>query len=271
MESELLSLKWNNHRTTFLHVIGTLRSKASYTDVTLACDGKFYPVHKLVLSTCSEYFGAIFERTPCKSPVIVLKDIECKNLEFLLDYMYIGEVNVRQNELAALIKAAECLKIKGLAVPDEEPSVNTFPKNIRSDSQRESSPPAKRRRNVQSGSELEGKRESSETSNNTGLEKGPSKDLGECPLDDGISPIKLEPLDDAEVSNFITNSNSTGVNNEKISDEGGGGGCESSKEDSTTDIKEFFNAKVESEESVHMGEYSSSEFAGPSGVQNVSD
>ncbi|KAB7505306.1 Longitudinals lacking protein-like [Armadillidium nasatum] len=123
MESELLSLKWNNHRTTFLHVIGTLRSKASYTDATLACDGKFYPVHKLVLSTCSEYFGAIFERTPCKSPVIVLKDIECKNLEFLLDYMYIGEVNVRQNELAALIKAAECLKIKGLAVPDEEPSV----------------------------------------------------------------------------------------------------------------------------------------------------
>lgn len=105
--------------------------QGNYTDVTLACDGKFYPVHKLVLSTCSEYFSDIFDRTPCKNPVVVLKDIQCQDLEFLLDYMYIGEVNVRQNDLASLIKAAECLRIKGLAVPDDDgskpqtPSVNT--------------------------------------------------------------------------------------------------------------------------------------------------
>lgn len=36
--------------------------------------------------------------------------------------MYIGEVNVRQNDLASLIKAAECLRIKGLAVPDDDGS-----------------------------------------------------------------------------------------------------------------------------------------------------
>lgn len=90
--------------------------------MTLACDGKFYPVHKLVLSTCSEYFSDIFDRTPCKNPVVVLKDIQCQDLEFLLDYMYIGEVNVRQNDLASLIKAAECLRIKGLAVPDDDGS-----------------------------------------------------------------------------------------------------------------------------------------------------
>lgn len=96
--------------------------QGNYTDVTLACDGKFYPVHKLVLSTCSEYFSDIFDRTPCKNPVVVLKDIQCQDLEFLLDYMYIGEVNVRQNDLASLIKAAECLRIKGLAVPDDDGS-----------------------------------------------------------------------------------------------------------------------------------------------------
>ena len=36
--------------------------------------------------------------------------------------MYVGEVNVVQEKLSGLIKAAECLRIKGLAVPDEEPS-----------------------------------------------------------------------------------------------------------------------------------------------------
>ncbi|XP_037794032.1 protein tramtrack, beta isoform-like isoform X2 [Penaeus monodon] len=121
MEAEVLALKWNNHQSIFYHIISGLRTKGSYTDVTLACEGKFYPVHKLVLSTCSEYFSDIFDRTPCKNPVVVLKDIQCRDLEFLLDYMYIGEVNVRQNELSSLIKAAECLRVKGLAVPDEEP------------------------------------------------------------------------------------------------------------------------------------------------------
>ena len=125
--------------------------------MTLACDGKFYPVHKLVLSTCSEYFSDIFDRTPCKNPVIVLKDIQCQDLEFLLDYMYIGEVNVRQNDLASLIKAAECLRIKGLAVPDDDGSkpqttaVNTSSSASRqqpsdSHSRDYTSPAAKRRR-----------------------------------------------------------------------------------------------------------------------------
>ncbi|CAL4062494.1 unnamed protein product [Meganyctiphanes norvegica] len=146
---ELLSLKWNNHRSTFLHILTILRDKQAYTDVTLACDGKFYNVHKLVLSTCSDYFSAMFDKTDktCKSPIIVLKDIKCEDLEALLDYMYLGEVNVRQCDLASLIKSAECLRIKGLAVPDDEP-----PKKVpnRTESNRRDnvsgSPPPKRKR-----------------------------------------------------------------------------------------------------------------------------
>ncbi|KAK8375802.1 hypothetical protein O3P69_008509 [Scylla paramamosain] len=121
MDGGLLSLKWNNHRSTFLHVLSTVRHKESYCDVTIACDGKFYPVHKLVLSTCSEYFEQMFERTNCRHPIIVLKDIRKEDLEALLNYMYVGEVNVLQNNLSGLIKAAEGLRIKGLAVPDESP------------------------------------------------------------------------------------------------------------------------------------------------------
>ncbi len=93
--------------------------------MTLACEGKFYPVHKLVLSTCSEYFESMFEHTPCKHPIIVLKDIKSDEMESLLSYMYAGVVNVAQTDLARLIKAAELLKVKGLAVPDEPPPEET--------------------------------------------------------------------------------------------------------------------------------------------------
>ncbi|XP_047491965.1 broad-complex core protein isoforms 1/2/3/4/5-like isoform X2 [Penaeus chinensis] len=121
MGDGMLSLSWNNHKATFCHILSTLREKERYTDVTLACEGKFYPVHKLVLSTCSEYFENMFEHTPCKHPIIVLKDVKPDELEALLSYMYAGVVNVAQNDLARLIKAAELLQIKGLAVPDEPP------------------------------------------------------------------------------------------------------------------------------------------------------
>ncbi|KAK3869674.1 hypothetical protein Pcinc_025036 [Petrolisthes cinctipes] len=122
MADGLLSLSWNNHKATFCHILSTLRDKERYTDVTLACDGKFYPVHKLVLSTCSEYFENMFEHTPCKHPIVVLKDIKSDEVESLLSYMYAGVVNVAQNDLARLIKAAETLQVKGLAVPDEPPA-----------------------------------------------------------------------------------------------------------------------------------------------------
>lgn len=124
-----------------------------YTDATLACDGKFYPVHKLVLSTCSEYFEKIFEHTPCKHPVIVLKDIKADALEALLNYMYAGYVNVAQNDLARLIKAAETLSIKGLAVPDEPPQGEENKSNqSRSGREERSSPQPKRRRREENGS-----------------------------------------------------------------------------------------------------------------------
>ncbi|KAK8375696.1 hypothetical protein O3P69_008461 [Scylla paramamosain] len=153
MGDGMLSLYWNNHRATFCHILATLREKERYTDATLACDGKFYPVHKLVLSTCSEYFEKIFEHTPCKHPVIVLKDIKADALEALLNYMYAGYVNVAQNDLARLIKAAETLSIKGLAVPDEPPPGEDNKSNqSRSGREERTSPQPKRRRREENAS-----------------------------------------------------------------------------------------------------------------------
>ena len=61
----------------------------------------------------------MFCKTPHKHPIVYLKDVPGKDLEALLDFMYKGEVNVPQTDLASLIKTAEGLQIKGLAVPDD--------------------------------------------------------------------------------------------------------------------------------------------------------
>lgn len=84
-------------------------------------------MHRLVVSGCSEYFRAILEHTPCRHPAVVLQDLLPRHLEALLSYMYLGQVSVPQDQLGGLIKAAECLAIKGLAVPDEATPTPTPP------------------------------------------------------------------------------------------------------------------------------------------------
>lgn len=120
VDGDLLALQWMEHSQIFCRAIGSLRGKSGYTDATLACEGQFYPVHKFVLSTCSDYFNAIFEWTPCLNPVVVLNNVSCKELEAILDFMYIGEVNVLETQIQGIIHAAECLRIRGLSMVDDD-------------------------------------------------------------------------------------------------------------------------------------------------------
>jgi len=50
-----------------------------------------------------------------KHPIFILKDVKYQELRAMMDYMYRGEVNISQDQLAALLKAAESLQIKGLS------------------------------------------------------------------------------------------------------------------------------------------------------------
>lgn len=50
-----------------------------------------------------------------KHPIFILKDVKYQELRAMMDYMYRGEVNISQDQLTALLKAAESLQIKGLS------------------------------------------------------------------------------------------------------------------------------------------------------------
>ena len=74
-----------------------------------------------MLSTCSDYFLNIFEYTPCVNPVIVINNVSCSDLESLLDFMYLGETNVRESDIQSVMKTAECLRIRGLSIFEADP------------------------------------------------------------------------------------------------------------------------------------------------------
>lgn len=173
MDQGMLSLKWENHKNTFVEVLSNIREKESYCDATIACDNRFYNVHKLVLSSCSEYLREMFDNVKSFSsnnmyPVIILQNVKFKYLEALLDYMYQGEVNVLQGDLPALIKTAECLRIRGLAVPDDEPKQNDTSKRVRESEMNVDAKRQRRRENQQENrSHLEISKEKSYTESNT--------------------------------------------------------------------------------------------------------
>ncbi|XP_068221262.1 protein bric-a-brac 1-like isoform X8 [Palaemon carinicauda] len=118
MNQDQFLLKWNNHQNNFVEVFSYLRTQDAFVDVTLACDGKSFSAHKVVLSACSPYFQTLFQTNPCKHPIVFLKDVKGQELEALIEFIYKGEVSVSQSELGSLISTAENLKIKGLAEPD---------------------------------------------------------------------------------------------------------------------------------------------------------
>lgn len=50
----------------------------------------------------------------CKHPIVILKDVNYRDLSAMLHFMYQGEVNIKQEDIASFLKVAEILKIKGL-------------------------------------------------------------------------------------------------------------------------------------------------------------
>ena len=118
-------LRWNNHRSNLLNMFDELLQNQILTDVTLVCEGGS-PIkcHKMVLVACSPYFHNVFMDLPCKHPVVVLKDVKYNEIKAILEYMYRGEVNVAQDQLAALLKVAEALKVKGLVEENRSSSTN---------------------------------------------------------------------------------------------------------------------------------------------------
>ncbi|CAL8135098.1 unnamed protein product [Orchesella dallaii] len=116
MEDEnQFNVRWNDHTTVLLQSITKKLEQNEFTDVVLACEGQSLQCHRLILSACSPYFEKMLAETNIPNMVIFLKDTKFWELEALVNFMYRGEITVTQEKLAELCRAAEQLKVRGLA------------------------------------------------------------------------------------------------------------------------------------------------------------
>jgi len=114
MSSEKFCLRWNDFETNISLAFRELREEKDFFDVTLACDDSQVQAHKVILSACSPFFRNVLRRNPHQHPLLYLKGVKYKELLSVLNFMYMGEVNVAQEELNSFLSVAEDLRVKGL-------------------------------------------------------------------------------------------------------------------------------------------------------------
>ena len=99
-----------------------------FTDVTLVSnDNKKIQAHKLILSVGSEYFRDILSDKSHQHPMLCLDGVFSDDLEWIIQYLYTGEVSVPQSSLQKFLNIANKLKCFGLIEVDHH-GTEIYPK-----------------------------------------------------------------------------------------------------------------------------------------------
>ena len=107
--SSQLCFQWHHHQKSVIDLLDQLWEKQELVDVTLAADGHFIRVHKIVLCASSDYFQVFHSSglsKKCylillylqdiltdkdhedKHAIVILKDVEFADLQALVHYLY---------------------------------------------------------------------------------------------------------------------------------------------------------------------------------------
>ena len=113
--SDKFALKWNDFQANWNNSLSELRKETDFADVTLISEDKVkFSAHKLILTSCSNMFKFILKENTHANPLLYIGGVSSKNMGFILDYIYHGEVNIYQEHLDSFLESAQKLEIAGL-------------------------------------------------------------------------------------------------------------------------------------------------------------
>ena len=106
-----LCLQWNDFKQNISATFENLRKQPDFTDVSLACeDGQMVEAHRIILVASSPVFQSMLRRSNHNRPLIYLRGISSEDLNAIVDFVYFGETNVREENLNSFLAVAEELQ-----------------------------------------------------------------------------------------------------------------------------------------------------------------
>ena len=120
--------------------IGEIKGQAEFTDVTLVTgDGHQMEVHRMILSAFSPVLRTMFGQKSSQATLLFLRGVSSKCLAAIVDFMYVGEVNILEEDLTEFLAVAEDLQVKGLT-SDEALSTTGAPQKLEEADKKETKP-----------------------------------------------------------------------------------------------------------------------------------
>jgi len=128
MECESYNLNWAEFDTYTSKTFRDLLSSQDFTDVTLVCDDEeVIRAHKVILSACSPFFCRILKKNDHKNPLVYLSDVNLNELKAIVNFMYLGQTNIEQENLQRFLKIAAKFQVRGLTDNKKEESSEGTP------------------------------------------------------------------------------------------------------------------------------------------------
>ena len=118
--SEKVCLEWSDFKENTTSSFKELREDKEFTDVTLAFeDGQQLEAHKVVLASSSPFFMELLKKNRHPHPLIYMRGLRSQDFRAIMDFLYLGEANVLQDNLDSFLALAEELILKGLSEGSE--------------------------------------------------------------------------------------------------------------------------------------------------------
>lgn len=109
------------HSAQILSSINLLRKRGLFCDAVLNVDNRDFPIHRVILAACSDYFAAMFTNGLSESydveKKIKIKGLSAETMEILLDFIYTENLKVSVTNVQALLPAACLLQLNGKSNP----------------------------------------------------------------------------------------------------------------------------------------------------------
>ncbi|XP_070496557.1 transcription activator GAGA-like [Chironomus tepperi] len=109
--TELKLISFTKPTPDFNRKFFNLFTQKSMVDVTFSADGQFLYAHKVVLAVASSWFEELFDTLKDKQAVIVVKDLTINQLTNVLEFIYLGAVNIPEDEVQVFKATLESFRI----------------------------------------------------------------------------------------------------------------------------------------------------------------
>ena len=115
-DGSLIHMAWDHFQTENSNYIKQLRLGQNFTDVTLVTDDGQVKSHKTVLAAGCRFFQQLLGEVlrEQSQPCIYLWGVKLKQLNHLLDFLYLGEIVISEENAHAFLELSKQLGLTGL-------------------------------------------------------------------------------------------------------------------------------------------------------------